>query len=187
VIAQNFYTSPAGLGTMVGGLVLIIVGTIQGLRGQLPYQRAERERGNEGAGSPRPLGLSEYRPLGSGNRRTRTGCFPSAWVPPSVELQSPGLSTTSTDSSSAVSSWRSDYRAWCSALDPVPTLAEPSRQPIPLRWGVASATAFFLAAMATLIDALYGQHGSNAFRFVIPSLFLISGGLMTVEVVRRRL
>jgi hypothetical protein len=45
MIAANFYTSPLGLGLFLGGIAaILIVGTIQRHRGQLPYQREERER-----------------------------------------------------------------------------------------------------------------------------------------------
>ncbi len=42
---QDFYSSPLGIGIFLGGVLLVlIVGTIQRKRGQLPYQRADRER-----------------------------------------------------------------------------------------------------------------------------------------------
>jgi hypothetical protein len=55
-----------------------------------------------------------------------------------------------------------------------------------LRLGTATAVFFFVTALIWLVAALLSSHGTDWFRFVIAGMWIVGGGLMTADVVRRR-
>jgi hypothetical protein len=66
-----------------------------------------------------------------------------------------------------------------------PTLDEQTIQS-KLRLGTATAALFFVTALVWFVAALLSPHGTDWFRFVIAGLWMVGGGLMTADVVRRR-